>query len=153
MIYKETGFNENTLVLGLKNKNVTALRVAFELYAPAINGIMSRMMNRDNSDEYLCGLFMKFWNCIDEYDSSKCKLFTWLTIVMRNYVVNDIGYQVDILNFNRLKDVELFDVLYMVLFNGYKIEEIATLLNLSKEEVRQQIRRDILSFRQCIEVI
>ena len=52
-------------------------------------GIITRVVkNKDVAEEVLQDVFLKIWDKIDAYDSSKGKLFTWMLNIARNQAID-----------------------------------------------------------------
>ncbi len=77
------------LVKRLKNRDVTALDYLFDHYSEALNGIIVRTLNHEElAQETLQDVFIKIWEQIDKYDSSKGTLFTWMYRIARNRAID-----------------------------------------------------------------
>ena len=52
-------------------------------------GIITRIVkNEDVAEEVLQDVFLKIWDKIDSYDSTKGKLFTWMLNIARNQAID-----------------------------------------------------------------
>lgn len=61
----------------------------YRYYADTLYGIIFRILQRKNeSEEVLQNVFIKIWNNIDTYDSSKATLFTWMAQIARNAAID-----------------------------------------------------------------
>jgi RNA polymerase sigma-70 factor (ECF subfamily) len=77
------------LVYRLRQKDREALSYLYEHYAPALYGLMLRIVGkREVADELLQDAFLKFWDNIEQYDASKGRLFTWMFNIARNLAVD-----------------------------------------------------------------
>jgi len=154
MDYRKTDELESSLISGLKKRNVIAYRLAFDLYAPALNGLMAKMLHQDTADEYLVGVFAKVWRCIDEYNG-ETRLFTWLVNIARSHItdivrVNGMAYSKDMFLCNGIVEPELYGVLDMVMFKGYTVKEVSKLLNWPIHKVLKKMNIDMAELRKSI---
>lgn len=77
------------LVKRLKNRDTTALDYLYDHYSDALMGIIQRTVNNaEAAEETLQDVFIKIWNQIDKYDSSKGTLFTWMYRIARNQAID-----------------------------------------------------------------
>lgn len=77
------------LVKRLKNRDVTALDYLYDHYSDALYGIIFRTTNHQEiAEETLHDVFIKVWEQIDQYDSTKGTLFTWMYRVARNKAID-----------------------------------------------------------------
>jgi len=77
------------LIKGLKARNPASLDYLYDHYSAAMYGIITRVVkNKDVAEEVLQDVFLKIWDKIDAYDSSKGKLFTWMLNIARNQAID-----------------------------------------------------------------
>jgi len=75
----------------LKNKDETGFQILYQNYSSAIYGIIIRMLrSEDEASDMMQEVFIKIWNKIDSYDHRKGKLFTWMSNLTRNLVIDRI---------------------------------------------------------------
>ena len=61
----------------------------YDHYSGALYGVVLRVIkNEDIAQEVLQDAFLKIWDKIESYDSSKGKLFTWMLNVTRNLAID-----------------------------------------------------------------
>jgi RNA polymerase sigma-70 factor (ECF subfamily) len=73
----------------LQRKEKPALEYLYDHYAGALLGVISRIIKREElAEEILQDVFLKIWDRIDTYDSSKGKLFTWMLNIARNQAID-----------------------------------------------------------------
>jgi len=152
--YRKTDELERSLVSGLKKRNITAYRLVFDLYAPALNGMMAKMLCQDAADEYLVGVFASAWRSIDDYNG-ETRLFTWLLNIARSHItdivrVNGATYSKDVFLCNGVVEPELYAVIDMVMFKGYTVKEVAGLFDWPVHEVLKRMRIDLANMRKSI---
>lgn len=61
----------------------------YDHYSAALNGIIFRIVrDEDIAEEILQDVFIKIWDKIENYDSSKGRLFTWMLNIARNQAID-----------------------------------------------------------------
>jgi RNA polymerase sigma factor (sigma-70 family) len=77
------------LVEGLRAKRQSSLDYLYDHYSSAMYGIIFRIVkNEDVAEEVMQDVFLKIWDKIDAYDSSKGRLFTWMLNIARNQAID-----------------------------------------------------------------
>jgi RNA polymerase sigma-70 factor, ECF subfamily len=84
MIYPDQ-VETTDLIYLLKNKNQESFSILYDSYSRALYGVTFKMV-QDNevAEDILQEVFIKIWEHIDRYDSSKGTLFTWMLNIARN---------------------------------------------------------------------
>lgn len=81
--------SEEGLVTALQRKERSALEYLYDHYSGALLGVISRIIKKEDlAEEILQDVFLKVWERIDTYDSSKGKLFTWMLNIARNQAID-----------------------------------------------------------------
>ena len=63
----------------LQRQDQQAFSYLYDNYAPALNGIIFRLVEDSTlSEDILQEAFMKIWNNFSSYDKTKGRLFTWM---------------------------------------------------------------------------
>ncbi len=90
-------YNEEELVLLLKQQDQTAFSYLYDNYAGALNGVIYRIVeDKELSEDILQEVFLKIWNNFASYDSTKGRLYTWMLNLTRNLTIDTIrskGYK------------------------------------------------------------
>lgn len=82
---------EEILVAELKEGKAVAIKQLYQMYAPALNGIIKRIIKYDEiAEDVLQDTFVKIWKSIGQYDSSKGRLFTWMANVAKHMAIDQI---------------------------------------------------------------
>jgi len=85
------------LVQLLKSKDQKAFAYLYDNYAPALNGIIFRLVeDKALSEDILQDAFIKIWNNFSSYDNTKGRLFTWMMNLTRNLTIDTLrskGYK------------------------------------------------------------
>jgi RNA polymerase sigma factor (sigma-70 family) len=81
--------SEAQLILGLKNRDKAMLAYLYDHYSGALFGVILRIVRQEAiAEEILQDVFVKIWDKIDGYDSSKGRLFTWMLNIARNHAID-----------------------------------------------------------------
>lgn len=176
---KRISLSEEDLIHALKNRETIAIKALYDMYSGALFGVISRIIQQTEvAEDLLQETFIKIWNSVDNYDSSKGRLFTWMINVARNLSIDklrskdfrnssknqDIENNVDFIDaekrvtFNSdvvgLRDMvnalkpEFFDVLDLVYFKGYTHVEAAEALDIPLGTVKTRIRMAVMELRK-----
>lgn len=80
---------EEQLVGALKSKDRGALEYLYDNYSGALYGVVFRILNNQEiAEEALQDAFLKIWDKVDSYDSTKGRLFTWMLNIARNLAID-----------------------------------------------------------------
>lgn len=81
--------DDSLLISGLKANDEKAFALLYDKYAPALNGIISRMCKDEQiAKELLQDTFMTIWNKSDTYNPDKGRFYTWAYRIARNKTLN-----------------------------------------------------------------
>lgn len=147
---------DNQLVIAIKKGDQQAFEVLYGKYAPALMGLISRILNNDKpAGEILQTSFLAIWDQIGSFDAGKSSLLMWLTCIARNAALDKVKLE-QLKNPGRCNNVyghkienndqQLFpEPLYKTVFNlvyfkGFSCHEAAALLKIPVEELRKNIR-------------
>ena len=90
-------YSEQELVLRLENRDQQAFAYLYDNYAPALNGVIFKMVDdKELAEDLLQEVFIKIWNNFNNYDSGKGRLFTWMINLTRNLTIDTLrskGYK------------------------------------------------------------
>ena len=69
----------------LKARNEKGLSMLYKNYSSSLFGISFRILNNNAfAEDAIQKSFLKIWNNIEQYDSGKSTLFTWMAKIVRN---------------------------------------------------------------------
>ena len=84
-------YSEDELVNALRRKDEQAFSYLYDNYAPALNGVIARMVDqKELAEDILQEAFIKIWNNFSSYDSAKGRLFTWMMNLTRNLTIDTL---------------------------------------------------------------
>jgi RNA polymerase sigma-70 factor, ECF subfamily len=170
-------YNHDDLAILIKNRDQKAFAYLFDNYSKAIFGVIHTIVNDiEESEDILQKTFLKIWNSIDSYDTSKGRLYTWMLNISRNLAIDfkrskssknknqNIDENVYTLN-NVFADEESHDTIglkkvvdklkpeHLILielayYQGYTQEDISKELNIPIGTVKTRLRKAILLLRE-----
>ena len=87
----KAAIQEDGLVKGLKAGDQQAVEELYNRYAPALMGIITRIVKSDEvAEDVLQDTFVKIWKSIAKYDPTKGRLFTWMANVAKNTAIDEL---------------------------------------------------------------
>lgn len=159
----------------LKLRDEKALVYLYDNYAAALNGIIFRILKSNKlSEEVLQQTFLKIWNKIELYDSSKAQLFTWMHRIAKNTALdakrlkryennqntasldleihNVQNNHISLANMDVQPLISLLDEKYRILLdhiylNGYTQSETSEKLGIPIGTVKTRVRKAIMTLR------
>lgn len=162
--------DESRLVSLLQNRDKEGMNTLYDNYSHSLFGVIFKVVNNQElAEDVLQDCFIKIWQKIDAYDSSKGRLFTWMLNIARNLAIdvrrsksfkksqkvqsidNDVyknSAQVDSINVNTIGVTEIVDKLdekYKILvdliyFQGYTQKEVSDELDIPLGTVKTRIK-------------
>jgi len=90
-------YSEEELVYLLRQRDQQAFSYLYDNYAPALNGVIYRMVeDKTLAEDLLQEVFVKIWNNFSSYDNTKGRLFTWMLNLTKNLTIDTLrskGYK------------------------------------------------------------
>lgn len=131
------------LAVAIKKGDQQSLGLLYDKYAPALSGIISRIVNEEVLAEKILNLtFVKAWNDVAAFNSCSSSLFSWLIKIVRQTAFEELTLEQE-QNPQRSNLVyeahqkSAFDLVY---YKGLTYNEAATVLQLSVTEVKANIK-------------
>lgn len=82
---------EEELVSLLKSKDQKGFNILYNNYSGALFGVINKIIqSNDDANDLLQDTFLKIWRNIDNYDSSKGSIFTWMMNIARNLSIDRV---------------------------------------------------------------
>ena len=82
---------EEELLSLLKNKDQKGFHILYNNYSGALFGVINKIIQSDDdANDLLQDTFLKIWRNIDNYDSSKGSIFTWMMNIARNLSIDKV---------------------------------------------------------------
>lgn len=170
--------NETELIAMLQSKDEKAFNYLYDNYSGALYGVILKVLNQEEvANDLLQEVFVKIWKNIDQYDSSKGRLYTWMLNIARNQAIDTLRskrFQQDqkttdidntvYLNDNTRSSTNNTDTLglkksvmnlkpeFRILvdlayFQGFTQEEISKTLNIPLGTVKTRLRNAIIELK------
>lgn len=80
---------ESELIRRLSERDKSAFEYLYDHYSSALYSVVLRVVrSEDIAEETLQDVFLKIWDRIASYDSSKGRLFTWMLNIARNQAID-----------------------------------------------------------------
>lgn len=106
----KTQYSEEQLIVLLQERNENGFHYLYDHYSGALYGVILRIVqSKDYTEEIIQDVFVKIWNSIHQYDSSKGRFYTWMINIARNTAIDYLkskSFQ------NELKNQSLPDFVY-----------------------------------------
>lgn len=81
--------HERDLIERLIRKEQAAVTELYDRYSAALYGVVLRIVGEEEiAQDKVQEIFVKIWHRIDQYDSSKGRLYTWLINIARNHAID-----------------------------------------------------------------
>lgn len=153
---------DTRLVLAVQAGDQQCFSLLYDKYAPALLGIISKIIDNEHLAENTLQLtFVNAWNTITRFNNSDSSLFTWLINMARktafeklpsnpekNLQNNNAVYEAANRGISNLEtDAIVFDMVYN---KGLSCIEVATLLNMSVDEIKTNIKKAVQCLRENI---
>ena len=173
-------YSEEELVYQLQMQDQSAFSYLYDNYAPALNGVIHRMVDDTQlSEDILQEAFIRIWNNFKQYDSGKGRLFTWMVNITRNLTIDTLrskGYkkqqkisqnESSVTNYQNKDAVTKFDgiglnkqlaalrpeyknLIDLAYFAGYTQEEISKEMGIPLGTVKTRMRTAIMELRKMM---
>lgn len=171
------------MVTALKLKDRDAFSYLYDNYSGALLGVIKRVIESEEvANDVLQEAFVKIWKNIEQYESTKGSIFTWMLNICRNTAIDesrsknfkkesqnqnieDHVYSIDNQSNVELKvdHIGLKDVLkklkaeHQVLidkiyFEGYTQDEVSKELSIPLGTVKTRLRAAIIHLRELMNV-
>ena len=120
------------------------MEVLYNNYISVIYGVILRIVKRETiAEEVTNDCFLKIWNRIDQYDTSKGKLFTWMINIARNMAFDKLRSSE---NMKSLKTDDIADLKIDSSIDSIKIDNIGLKEIVSKLSVDEKQIIDLMYF-------
>ncbi|SFU39308.1 RNA polymerase sigma-70 factor, ECF subfamily [Pustulibacterium marinum] len=80
---------QEQLIILIKKKDPKSFDYLYDMYADNLFGIIHNVVkDKEESEDVLQEVFVKIWNNLDSYDTSKGRFFTWILNIARNTAID-----------------------------------------------------------------
>lgn len=175
-----SSINPDQLIQLLQSKSEKGFNYLYDNYSGALYGVILRIVSVErDANEILQDAFVKIWNAVDQYDSSKGSLYTWMLNITKNTAIDKLkskGFQNSMKNqtlpdfvnnsselsveqkhhFNEIKKViaslkeEHSVIIQKAYFEGMTQEEISKDLSIPLGTIKTRTRAAFTTLRQLL---
>src|SRR5476649_2115117 len=86
-----TTYNEEELVLLLKQQSREAFNYLYKQYSAVLYGVVNKVVyDEQTAQDVLQDVFVKIWTNIDQYDAKKGRIYTWMINIARNAAIDKL---------------------------------------------------------------
>lgn len=97
---------EHELVAALKSQSRVGAEALYSMYSGSLLGVIKRVITDDEiAEDVLHEGLVKIWYSIQQYDTSKGRLFTWMCNIVRNLSIDKVRSK-DFRNHSKNQDLE-----------------------------------------------
>jgi RNA polymerase sigma factor (sigma-70 family) len=171
--------SEEELVYLLKIKDTAGLEYLYDHYSKALYNIIYQVLqNEEYTEDVLQETYIKIWNSFDMFDTTKGRLYTWMSNIARNMAIDKVRSK-EFRNQNQNQDIEnhvsgidvrmsnklnpdtlgvksLVDnlrpeqkrLIELIYFNGFTHAEVAEHLDMPLGTVKTRVRAAIIELRK-----
>lgn len=164
------------IVQRLIDRDESGLSYLYQYYAASLNGLILNIVGSEPlAEEVLQHTFLKIWDNISSYNSTKATLFTWMARIARNNAIDKIRLKrhqhnqltdslspdhhqakvmqlsnanIDTENLLNKIDIKYRSVLDCIYLQGYSQSEAAKKLNLPLGTVKTRVRKAVSMLRR-----
>ncbi len=120
-------YNEEELVVLLKQQNREAFNYLYNNYAGGLYGVIKKVITDDQTaQDVLQDVFVKIWNNIEQYNPGKGRIYTWMINIARNAAIDKLRSKGEIMK-SKIQTGE--DAVYNVQ-KGMKTEQMTDAIGL-----------------------
>lgn len=124
-----TTYNEEELVLLLKQQSREAFNYLYKQYAPVLYGVVNKVVyDEQTAQDVLQDVFVKIWNNIDQYDAKKGRIYTWMINIARNAAIDKLRSKGEIMK----GKIQTGDDIVSNMERGMKTEQATDTIGLRK---------------------
>lgn len=175
-------YNEGELISGLRNHDEQAFSYLYDNYGSALFGIIYKLVeDKELAEDIMQEAFIKIWNNVESYDSTKGRLFTWMLNITRNLTIDTLrskSYKKQAKIHNNENAVDNFvdissgadrfdslgirkhlsnlkndqkQIIDLAYFSGFTQDEISKKLSIPLGTVKTRMRTAIMALRKLLE--
>ncbi len=139
---------ERELLEGIQKGDPAAVAGLFDRYAPALLGVISRIVSdHQTAESLLLAAFLRIRAELPACDPEKVRLFTWMLGIARKTALESLATvpPAEIRGAeNTVNTTAAFELVYL---KGYSLTRAAQTLGLSGEDLKKRIRMELTNLR------
>lgn len=174
-----TTYTEAELVALLRSKGQAAFSYLYSAYGNVLYGVVCKVVSDEGiAEDVLQEVFVKIWAHIDQYDSAKGRIYTWMLNIARNTAIDKLRSKGEIMRGKIRGDEETVhiartdlateqstdtigvrqavadlepryaQIVQLAYFQGYTLDEISKALTVPLGTVKTRMRHAMQQLRQ-----
>lgn len=174
-----SSYTEEELVHLLKQRTKEGFDYLYANYSAIIAGVIHRIIFDDETaKDVLQETFVKVWNNIAQYDSTKGRIYTWIINIARNTAIDKLRSKGEIMKskiqtgddiVSIIRDLKITEqsietiglrnlvadlkpeyqtIIQLAYYRGFTLDEIAKTLNIPLGTVKTRMRHAIKTLRE-----
>ena len=174
--------HSDELIAKLQSKDKKVVAILYDKYAPALYGIVLRLMkDKSSADDCLQEVFVRIWKNGHSYDPSRARLFTWMAVIARNTALNMIQSKsfrehsqiqkvenvvhidtrkpvrqnpetMDLRGVVSQLDKKYADIIRLIYFEGYTQKEVSDELDIPLGTVKTRVKKAMGKLRSYYDI-
>ncbi len=172
-------YSEDELVALLRSGSRDGFNYLYRNYSAVLHGVILRIVNdEETAQDVMQEAFVKIWNNIGQYDSSRGRIYTWMLNISRNAAIDKLRTRGEIMrakiqtgedavsnlqNIHRTEQTtetiglrnmvaglkpEHNTIVDLAYFRGYTLDEVSKELNIPLGTVKTRMRAAMQQLRQ-----
>jgi RNA polymerase sigma-70 factor (ECF subfamily) len=122
-------YNEEELILLLRQESREAFNYLYKQYAAVLYGVINKVVyDEQTAQDVLQDVFVKIWNNIAQYNAQKGRLYTWMINIARNAAIDKLRSKGEIMK----TKIQTGDDIVNNLERGLKTEQATDTIGLRK---------------------
>ncbi len=122
-------YNEEELVLLLKQQSREAFNYLYKQYSAVLYGVICKVIyDEQTAQDVLQDVFVKIWNNIEQYNPQKGRIYTWMINIARNAAIDKLRSKGEIMK----GKIQTGDDIVSNLERGMKTEQATDTIGLRK---------------------
>ncbi len=122
-------YNEEELVLLLKQQSREGFNYLYKHYAAVLYGVISKVVfDEETAQDVLQEVFVKIWNNIGQYNPEKGRIYTWMINIARNAAIDKLRSKGEIMK----SKIQTGENIVISLEQGMKTEQATDTIGLRK---------------------
>ncbi len=122
-------YNEEELVLLLKQQSREAFNYLYKQYGAVLYGVINKVVYDEHiAEDVLQDVFVKIWTNIGQYDAAKGRIYTWMINIARNASIDKLRSKGEIMK----GKIQTGEAVVNNLERGLKTEQTTDTIGLRK---------------------
>ncbi|MBA2612056.1 MAG: hypothetical protein H0U95_08800 [Bacteroidetes bacterium] len=147
--------SQEKILSATKKGDVAAFGKLFDIYSPVLYSVIGKTIaDTKLAEDILQQAFVKIWQNISIFDAKKQRFLGWMLIITRDLANSALAEQ----KLNKNSEIQTGrnnvsnnnEVLALIYFKGYSLKKASETLNISTEEVKIKLKKELDQIRASI---